>query len=182
MTLWRFTAQPVRRVAVLLLGGALLAGCGGADPAPARLPKVTAGAAGTAAPATATADTPAGAAAFARWFYAQVTAAFAARDPGPIRQLSLPSCALCQRYITSVSLLATRNEHTTPVLFRIRFAESPVDTDAATARVDVQYDAPASSRYDARGRLLLSERPISRANHTVLLRRVRGGWKVQAIT
>ena len=64
----------VRRGLALLIGGALLAGCGGSSEAPAQLPKVTARqAAAVSVPASATADTPAGAAAFTRFFYSQVT-------------------------------------------------------------------------------------------------------------
>ncbi|MCW2548619.1 MAG: hypothetical protein JWN96_3079 [Mycobacterium sp.] len=173
----------VRRWRALLVGCGLIAGCGGPSNAPAQLPKVGVQQAAAVAtlPATATADTPAGAAAFTRFFYAQVTAAFATRNPELIRRYATAACATCNRYAGSVDRLVHERQRVTPVLFWIRFAESPADDDAATARVDVQYDAPASSRYDARGRLILSEKEALRVNRTVTLQRFARGWKVQGI-
>jgi hypothetical protein len=174
----------VRRWWALLVGGALLVGCGGPSSAPAQLPKVGArpAAAVVAVPATATADTPAGAAAFTRFFYSQITAAYATRDPDSIRRYATSDCAGCNRYASSVADMVSRQQRATPVLFWIRFAESPADDDAATARVDVQYDAPASTRYDARGHVVFAEKPIHGSSHTLVLRRVGHGWKVAGIT
>lgn len=172
----------VRRKGAAALGLLLVVGCG-ASAEPTQLPGVEASpVALQRPPAKANADSPAGAAAFARYFYSQVTAAFASRSSLPVRELSASGCSTCARYIRSIDAMVRARQRATPVLFWIRFAESPADEDAATARVDLQYDAPASTRYDARGHVVFSEKPITRANHTVLLRRVGQGWKVQAIS
>ena len=124
---------------------------------------------------------PAGAAAFVRFFYAQVTAAYATGQSSSLRELSLPSCRVCLRYADSVDDMRAKRQRATAVRFVFRFVESPADDDAATARVDVQFDAPASSRYDASGGLVFAEKAMFRISRTVTLRRVGQGWKVASI-
>jgi hypothetical protein len=176
----RFVIMLVRRRLVLLGCAAALVGCG-ASGTPQSLPRVSVGPASYEVPASARADSPAAAAAFVRFFYAQVSAGYASAHSAGVRALSLTSCATCLRYIRSIDQLNAKQQRATPVLFWIRFAESPADDDAAVARVDVQYDAPASARYDAAGHKVLQEKALLRQNHTVTLRRVGATWKVATI-
>jgi hypothetical protein len=169
----------VRRKTALLLTAAALVGCGESEEPTAALPRVTAVA--IAAPDRARADTPSGAAAFVRFFYAQVTSAYATGQSTALRELSLPSCRVCLRYADSVDDMRAQRQRATPVRFVFRFVESPADDDAATARVDVQFDAPASSRYAADGALVFAEQAMFRIGRTVTLRRVGRGWKVASI-
>lgn len=171
--------MPVRREVALLVLVAALAGCGQADQPAASLPRVTA--APVVLSADVRADSPAGAAAFVRAFYAQVTGAYASGQSDAIRALALPSCRVCLRYADSVDDMRAKRQRATAVRFVFRFVESPADDDPRTARVDVQFDAPASSRYDARGGLVFAERPMFRITRTVMLHRVGGSWKVASI-
>lgn len=169
----------VRRKAALLLTAAALVGCGQSEQPAASLPRVTAVL--VAPPAHARADSPAAAAAFVRYFYGQVTAGYAAGQSSVIRELSLPSCRVCLRYADSIDAMREKRQRATPVRFVFRFVESPADDDAVTARVDVQFDAPASSRYDAKGELVFAEKAMFRIGRTVTLRRSGQDWKVAGI-
>lgn len=54
-------------------------------------------------PAVARTRTPAGAAAFARYFYEQLRPAYDARDPSALAAMSAPGCEACARYVASVT-------------------------------------------------------------------------------
>lgn len=172
----------VRRKTALVVLAGVLVGCGQSGVPATSLPKVTAQPAALDLPDQARTDSPAGAAAFVRAFYAQITAAYASGQSDAIRALSLPSCRICLRYADSVDGMRANGERATPVLFVIRFAESPADEDARAARVDVLFDAPASSRYDANGKRLFAEKALFRISRTVTLLRVGRGWKVAGLT
>ena len=45
----------------------------------------------------------------------------------------------------------------------------------------MQFDAPASSRYDAKGELVFAEKALLRISRTVTLRRSGQDWKVASI-
>lgn len=174
----------VRRVGLLAVLCAALVACSGGGGKAVVLPKISASSPASASPdpvpTAAKAPTPEGAAAFARFFYARVTEAFAAKDPSLLAVLSEPGCKTCQRYLASLTRLRDRNERVTPVVFQILFAEAP-SNNGMTARVDVQYNAPATTRYDSSGRVIYQEKAAARVNETVELVRRAGAWKIAEI-
>lgn len=167
--------MPVRRNAAFVVLLTLIAGCGsGASSHPRALPKLGPSAVAVAPAKEATA---AGAVAFARLFYASITEAFATADPTLVSSLSEPTCRTCALYIATLTKLRDRHERTTPVTFTLHFAVAPA-TDGKTARVEVQYDVPASTRYDAAGRVIYREQASVRVNETVTLVRHGTSWLV----
>jgi len=171
----------VRRKAALLV---LLTAACGQPVAPQSLPRL---AGTTSAPTAVTAASgaavagPQSAIAFTRFFFAEITAAFAERDPARVAALSQPGCKTCRLYLASLTQLRDKHQRATPVTFDIRFAEAPA-TDGGTARVDVQLDVPASTWFDAQGRVVYSERASVGVLQTVELARADGSWKVAEIT
>lgn len=168
----------VRRTAASFVVALLLGGCAASSTTARALPRLTP----SVAPVVRQVDdaTPAGAVAFARHFFAQISVAFATADPSLVSSLSAPGCRTCQRFITSLTELRDKHERTTPVTFTLRFAEAPA-TIGRTARVDIQYDVPASTRYDASGRVVYREAATVRDNATVELVRVGKAWLVAEI-
>lgn len=163
--------------ALLLLS---LVGCGkGASSQVSSLPRLSAAPSPVAA--TVSEANPAGAAEFARHFYAQITRAFATADPSLVSALARPGCVVCARYIGTLTKLRNNHERTTPVTFTVHFAAAP-PTDGKTARVDVQFDVPASTRYDSAGRVIYREQASVRVNETLKLVWVGRGWLVEDIT
>lgn len=169
-----------------LLALALTAACSSEPEEPQALPSVSpvASASPSAAPAvvppSAQAETPQGAAAFARFFYAEVQRAFAQKDPGIVQRLSAPGCEACRLFDASLTALRDNNERVTPVEFEIVAAEAPAIT-GPTARVDVIFNTKAVQRFDATGKLLYEE--AAAVNDEVQLTLVRSGssWLVQEV-
>jgi predicted lipid-binding transport protein (Tim44 family) len=174
------------------LGGAavlcavLLAGCSSEREQPRTLPPVSAAPSPSASeaapvPSAAQAETPEGASAFARFFYAEVQRAFAAKDPEIVRRLSAPGCKACDRFITSLTNLRDEGGRVTDVLYDIKAAEAPA-TDGQTARVTVIYDSPAIQGFDAQGNVVREEPAVTGFEEQLDLVRGAGGWLVQEVT
>ena len=97
-----------RTGAVLLV--LLASACGGSsESGPRVLPSVSvspsASASASAVPTGINAPTAQGAADFVRFFYAEITRAFAERDPSAVQRLSTDSCDTCRQYVTSLTKL-----------------------------------------------------------------------------
>jgi hypothetical protein len=101
---------------VLVVGTLTACSGGGKTDAAATLPPVSPSASASASPSPtglvppeATAATPAGATAFAKYFLQSVTAAYFAKDPERIRRLSDPSCSACARLAATAQALRDNN-------------------------------------------------------------------------
>lgn len=174
-----------RTAAALLVALTLSAGCGGEEEKPSSLPPVTSAPSATpsatsAVPPSAQAETPQAAAAFARFFYAEVERAFNSKDPSIVEALSAPGCEACDLFAGSLTALRDNNERITPVDFEVVFAEAPAFS-GPEARVDLAYNTVAVQRFDASGELIYEE-PATK-NDQVQLTLVRSGssWLVQEV-
>lgn len=176
------------RAATALLLALLVAGCSD-DPAPATLPSLgpTASPQPTVvavvtgppvvAPAGTSAATPEGAAAFARFFYSQVEAAYTRHDASLVRRYSLPTCLACQRWAAAVEAARTSGQRVTGVVFDVTSAAAPAITGTELT-VRVAYSAPAGHRYDRSGTQVASTPAQPAAVELLGLSRVQGTWKV----
>lgn len=180
-----------RAATVVLLAGALLVGCSSEAAEPPSLPSV--GRSGEASarpsaspvagsvPPAAQEPTPQGAGAFARFFYAEVTRAFAEEDPEPVRRLSAPGCTACDRFVASLTALRDNDETVTAVQYNIVSAEVP-GFDAPPVRVDVRYDSPEITRLDSSGTVISSEPSVEGFQEELTLVSGPSGWLVQEVT
>lgn len=158
-----------------------LTGC--AEAQPSRLPSLAPLAAVTTAPVPAAAEaaTPAGAVEFVRFWYAEITRAWAERDPAIVARLSAPGCEVCQRYIASMTEARAKGHTVTGVVFTLRVVEAQ-GLDAQRTRVTVVYDGPRTRRVDAQGRQIRSEPAVQGAQETVHLARHGTSWRVESVT
>jgi hypothetical protein len=124
--------------------------------------------------------TPEGAAAFARFFYSEVSRGYANKDPEIVRRLSAPGCKACERFIASMTALRDDAQTVTPVVYNITAAESPEIT-GAQARVDVMYDSPEVVSRDRSGAVLFTEPEVSGFLEQMTLARGPSGWLVQEL-
>lgn len=166
----------VRRQLVLTLLVALLVGCG--QEAPASLPRLTPSpVTTTAVPNAAEAETPQGAAAFVRFWYAEITRAWSLRDASIVERLSAPGCLVCQRYIDSMKGTLARGERVSPVLFNLSLVEAQGLT-GKTTRVSVIYSHPPVRRFDSSGRQLTVSKARQGVQETRDLVRNGRSWLV----
>ncbi len=173
----------------LLLVALLVTGCGGDSEQPAALPPVVTTQTPTTAPSPTTApvptealaETPQGAAQFARFFYAEVERAFAEKDPSIVERLSAPDCGACDRFTSSITSLRDNGGRVTDVIYDIKVAEAPA-TDRATALVTVIYDSPAIQGFDAQGNQVREEPAVTDFQEQIELIRTPDGWRVQTVT
>jgi hypothetical protein len=124
--------------------------------------------------------TPAGAAAFARFFYSEVTRGYAEKDPEVIERLSAPGCSACERFVASMTALRDEGETVTPVTYTITAAESP-GLNGPQARVDVMYDSPEVISRDSSGAIISTEPEVTGFQEQVTLVRGPSGWLVQEV-
>jgi len=181
----------MRRAAVLaMLVAAWLTGCSSEAAEPPRLPTVSTSPTGeptpspnsvpAAVPPAALEATPQGAAAFARFFYSEVTRGYAEKDPEIIRRISAPGCSACERFIASMTAMRDEGETSTPVIYHIIGAEAPA-FDGPRARVDVLYDSPEITARDKSGKVLYTEPKVTMFEEQLTLVRASSGWLVQEV-
>lgn len=177
------------QVLTLLLAVTLAAACSSAVEEPPPLPRIPSESATpteepaalpAAVPSAAQAETPEGAAAFARFFYAEVERAYEEKDPDIVRALSAPDCRACARFMQSVADLRDTGGRTTGVIYNIRSAEVPALTGEG-ARVTVIYNSPAIQGLDANGMVVHEEPAVVNFEEQVELLRATTGWLVAAV-
>jgi hypothetical protein len=179
------TIRTMRALVLTLAATAAVSACGGSSGQPRSAPPVSTSPASASASSThpqipieAQAATPAGAQAFARFFYSQIGVAFETKNPDLIKALSAPECESCSRFVESVTDLRDSNERVDHFVMEVSLAVAPAMTDN-TARVDVTWSSPeAAVRYDARGKEIYRDGPWKRVNDEMKLTRSGGSWLV----
>lgn len=167
-----------RLLTPLLIVAALAAGCGEDEEQPRALPSVAASSKTAPSPTPAPvpteaqAETPQGAAQFARFFYAEVQRAYELEDPEIVETLSSSECQACRRFIASLTAIRDEGETVTPVRYDIVAAEAPALT-GPEVRVDVIYDSPKIIRKEADGAMISTEPGVKNYQEQLLL--VRSG-------
>lgn len=130
----------IRTGAAALAVGVLLAACS-SDPEPDPLPpapSVSPTPVVLPLPSEAAAETPQGAAAFARYYFDVLNRAFASGDATQVRQLSHPGCDACNNLIGAIEEEPDPQERIEGGDYRIVFAESP-PAEAGDVVVEVRY-------------------------------------------
>lgn len=176
----------LRTVAGVLALTAALAGCSGDPQAPSTLPSLSsapsaASPSASPSPSGINAPTPEGASAFARYWYAEIQAAFANRDPDRLRVLSAPGCVACDQYVRSVTRLRDENERVDNYRIEIVAAEAPALADASTAEVTVVYNTDGATRYDSQGNVVREDPARQLVEQTLILSRSGSSWKVAEV-
>lgn len=175
----------LRAVAVVALTVAL-AGCTSEAKAPSTLPSLNSEPSAASPSVSPTAPTPVaapdaeGASAFGRYFYEQIEASFAKRDPSLVSALSSKDCAICKRYVDSVTALRDNDEHVDDYDITVLSSAAPA-TSGDVARVTVVYNDSASTRKDASGRVLDSEPGRQNVASELVLARRDGTWIVTEV-
>ena len=180
----------VQRAGAVVAVVVSLSGCGGGEPAATALRPVSpvaSAAAPTAAvaspvpvPSAAQAETPEGAAEFARFFYAEVERAYEALDPAIVSQLSAPACEACAKFVRTLTITRERGERYVGVAYDLALAEAPAD-DAPRTVVTIVYDAPPVVLYASDGSVISREPGLQGVEEELELVRGGGSWLVQDV-
>jgi predicted lipid-binding transport protein (Tim44 family) len=135
-----------------------------------------------AVPSAAAAATPEGAAEFVRYFYGQLEAAYAERDPERIAALVAPGCASCARYVRSVTEL--RDEDAQVRDYRLDVVDVAAPPSDGTDRTSVTAIVNLGEFvwYDAQGREETRTPAAPRTVHDIALIRSADTWLVQEVT
>jgi hypothetical protein len=161
-----------------------VAACGGAAGEPQALPSLSPAASASPSPSPVPsgiqAPTAQGAADFVRFFYGQIERGFATKNPQLVAEHSEPGCSSCANYVRSMTKLRDNNERVAGFKIIINNAVAPGDT-GNDARVDISWNTPATTRYDAAGNVIRREPAASGIEEQVNLVRSAGEWRVKEI-
>ena len=163
---------------------ALASACSGGSDTPRALPTLTATATPSATPvvvpSAAKAHTPFGAAAFVRFYYAQVNEAYGTANPDLLDGLSDSGCSTCAAFSRAIADMQGKRQHLEGLAVRVLSAEAPPEQNGIVA-VDVFADAPARTLVDSTGAVLQRGQADPKYHVTVFLKRVTQGWVVRAV-
>ena len=178
----------VRLLTPLLLVAALAAGCGEDQEQPQALPSVAVTTATTApsptsapVPTEAQAETPQGAAAFARHWFDTLNAAAQTGQTGDLRALGYPGCEACNNFAESIDVLYTDGGGIRGGVFTVVAAESPDDVDVAEATVTVVYDVTPTEQLAKDGSVDRQIEALQKVEGEMTLVRGAGGWLVREL-
>jgi len=179
---------PLWTVASAVVVAVFAGGCADEEPAATALPpassapsaSVSSAPSPVAVPSAAQAETPQGAAEFARFFYAEVERAYRERDPDVVARLSAPGCEACSRFVDSLASSRDNNERVEGVVYEIRMAEAPARSSSRTV-VAVVYDGPEAVRYAADGAVITREPAVTSFEEELELIRTGRSWLVQEV-
>ncbi len=167
---------------------AVLAGCSGdPEPAPTALPPLPSASPRPSAslpsaspvplPSEAKAATPQGAAAFARYFYATLNAAYDSLDNRQLLTLVDPGCKTCANYVRDIAAAHRKGDRFKGGGFKVRFAEAP-SLSGNLVVVLVTYDMPTLTLYNREGAVQLRVPSRTNLQTGVQLQRHAGNWHV----
>jgi hypothetical protein len=170
----------IRAAAAVLCAVVALAGCS-SDPEPRPLPPIETSSPSPVAlplPSEAAAETPEGAAAFARYFFAVLNRGFAAGDASQVRQLSHPGCGGCDNLIGAIEEEVAPGERIEGGEFSVLFAEAP-PVEQGDVIVDLRYALSELRVLDDDGRVLRSTPAEPGIDAQLRLLRGERGWVVR---
>lgn len=170
----------IRGAAAALCLVAALGACGD-DPEPRTVPPVPSASPSVsvvALPSEAAAETPEGAAAFARYFFEVVGAAFASADPAALQAVSAPGCGGCDALITSVKELQEQGRKRVGGTYVLKSVAAP-PVEAGDVTLEISYERAAGQVVDASGRVYASAAPVPPTNAQLRLIRRGSSWVVQ---
>lgn len=175
----------IRAAAAALVISTVLVACSN-DPAPSPLPVLpTASPTPTAlsVPPEALAETPHGAAAFTRYYFAQVVnEAYTALEPSMVRELSAAECGSCANIVSDIERLREAGLRVEGLRFKIAFAEAPPADPDGSIIVDFRFSSDPYVEQDENGATLRQEPAQTNQDAQVkLVPRPSGGWIVEAI-
>lgn len=131
-------------------------------------------------PSNARPATPQGAAAFARYYFQQVSRAFTRADGTALTELSDPACGTCRNYIAAAASLRQRAQHVDGDVIQVVNVESPPVT-GAYAFVTVSALVPAH-RIVRNDRSLVEALPAGGKLQMILvLHATPIGWRARAV-
>lgn len=160
--------------AAVLSVGLLLSACGGDDDGPDVLPPITSSPSVTSvaptSPVSAFPDTPQGAAAFARFVYAEISKAYASKDPSTLQEIMSPDCDSCANFIRSVTQVRDQGLTVTNESVEVVSAETP-GGQSGLINVSVRLQTRGIRISNDAGEVLLEEQPKRLQDRMVLQRR-----------
>jgi hypothetical protein len=161
------------------------AGCTSTDAHPKSLPTLGSPTAIPSAslvlvPLPAQAGTAFGAAAFVRFYYGQVNAAFSSADPNLLAGLGDPECRTCTNFVATAAKFRTDGQRVRGSVVRVLSAEAP-PAEGGSVAVDTFLDAPAREVVRVDGSVVKRHPPDPRYHVTVFLTRVADRWLVRAV-
>ena len=173
-----------RMSAALALSLLTLSGCSGGDTPPSTLPTLSTTSSSvptaSAVPSAATANTPQGADAFARYFFDQLNLAFRTSNAELIAALSTDDCTGCATYRQGLVDARAAGEFFNGDTFLVTaVAASPSDVKGTA--VDVIGTLPARDSVDGQGRVIKRIGDHGRFHFVLQLRRRTGVWAVVEI-
>ena len=146
----------IRGALTALCVAAALAGCSD-DPEPRTLPPLASASPSPSVvpmPSEAAAETPEGAAAFARYYFdVVVNAGFATGDAALLRSVSHPDCDGCNNLIQAVEEEVAPGERIEGGIFEVVFSEAP-PVEAGDVIVDLRYGVSELRVLDSDGKVL----------------------------
>ena len=133
-------------------------------------------------PPEATADTPQGAAAFARFFFADVVnRAYETMDTRTITALSASQCNSCKNIVSDIERVREAGHEVAGQRFVIEFAEAaPAGSDGDVV-VDFRFSADRYREMDNSGQVIRDVAPRVKQDAQVKLIRSGDGWLVSGI-
>lgn len=171
-----------------LLALALTAACSSEAEEPQALPSVSpvASASPSAAPAvvppSAQAETPQGAAAFARFWFETLNAAARTGDTTELRAISRPDCETCGAFAKSIEDLYRPGGRIEGGVFTVVAAEAPaLPPGTSSARVTVIYDVSPTKQLGANGEVLRTTPALKGIDGDMGLSRIEGEWRVATL-
>jgi hypothetical protein len=170
----------IRAVAATLCVVVALVGCS-SDPEPEPLPPIESLSPSPVAlpmPSEAAAETPQGAAAFARYYLDVVGRAFATADPSLLDQLSAAGCGGCDALIASVNELREQGRKRVGGEYTVTSVAAP-PVEEGDVVVEIAYVRAAGEVVDAAGRVQASAPAVPQTNAQMRLVRSGRSWIVQ---
>lgn len=178
-----FRGVRTRPAALLIAAIALASACTGSSGKPQVLPSITATPSATATPvvvpSAATVHDSFGAAAFVRFYYAQLNEAWGNGDPDALAGLSSSECGTCANYVKAAEKFRDDKQHVQGASVHIVSAEAPPEQNGIVA-VDVFFDEPARSIVDAAGKTVRSFAKSGTLHWTMYVQRTAAGWVLRA--
>ncbi|TAL21867.1 MAG: hypothetical protein EPN99_06845 [Frankiales bacterium] len=174
----------IRGALAVLCVLAALVGCSD-DPEPLTLPPITSASPSPLVvplPSEAAAETPEGAAAFARYFFGEVVdGAYVDLNAEPVVALSTEQCDSCKNIVDDIERLRDAGLIVAGERFKIAFAEAPPVNADGSVIVDFRFTSDPYVERNAEGEVVRQEDAQVDQDAQVKLVRREGGWAVDAI-